>query len=85
MTAPRSSPLTLIKYGAPLDHVNNLGWTALIEAIILGNGGPNHVETVRALVSAGANQNITDREGTSSLEHALVLGYKEIVEILDQS
>ncbi|MGB5706726.1 MAG: ankyrin repeat domain-containing protein [Arenicellales bacterium] len=76
---------TLIKYGAPLDHVNNLGWTALIEAIILGNGGPNHVETVRALVSAGANQNITDREGTSSLEHALVLGYKEIVEILDQS
>ncbi len=55
--------LTLIKYGAPLDHVNNLGWTALIEAIILGNGGPNQVETVRALVSAGANQNIADREG----------------------
>ncbi len=75
---------TLIKYGAPLDHVNNLGWTALLEAIILGKGGPNHVETVRALVLAGANKNITDRRGFSPLQHALVLGYTEIVEILDQ-
>ena len=25
----------LIEAGAPLDHVNNLGWTALIEAVVL--------------------------------------------------
>ena len=30
----------LVEAGAPLDHVNNLGWTALIEAVILGDGGP---------------------------------------------
>lgn len=35
----------LIRAGAPLDHVNNLGWTAVIESIVLGDGGPRHVET----------------------------------------
>ena len=29
----------LIAAGAPLDHINNLGWTALIEAVVLGDGG----------------------------------------------
>jgi len=37
----------LIRAGARLDHINNLGWTALIEAVILGGGGPRHVETMR--------------------------------------
>ena len=46
----------LIAAGAPLDHVNNLGWTALIEAVILGDGGPDHQATVRALISAGADR-----------------------------
>ena len=52
----------LIVAGAPLDHVNNLGWTALIEAVILGDGGKRHVETVRALLAAGANRNLADRQ-----------------------
>ena len=29
----------LIAAKAPLNHVNNLGWTALLEAVVLGNGG----------------------------------------------
>jgi hypothetical protein len=29
------------------DHVNNLGWTALLEAVILGDGGKAHTEIVR--------------------------------------
>ena len=29
----------LIAAKAPLNHVNNLGWTALMESIVLGNGG----------------------------------------------
>ena len=45
----------LIRAGAPLDHVNNLGWTALIESIVLGDGGPRHAATLEALVAAGAN------------------------------
>ena len=57
----------LIAAGAPLDHVNNLGWTALLEAVILGNGGPRHVAVVRALVSAGADRTIADRSGVTPL------------------
>ncbi|WP_262265918.1 ankyrin repeat domain-containing protein [Microvirga yunnanensis] len=75
----------LIRAGAPLDHVNNLGWTALIEAVILGDGGPRHVETVRALVEAGANPGIPDRDGMTPLEHARARGYDSIVSILREA
>jgi hypothetical protein len=37
----------LIAAGAPLDHVNNLHWTALIESIVLGDGGPRHQATLQ--------------------------------------
>ncbi|HEY0439140.1 MAG TPA: ankyrin repeat domain-containing protein [Xanthobacteraceae bacterium] len=72
----------LIRAGAPLDHVNNLGWTALIEAVILGDGGPRHTETVRALVAAGARRDLGDRSGVTPLQHAKSRGYDKIVEIL---
>lgn len=72
----------LIAGGAPLDHVNNLKWTALIEAIVLGDGGKNHVETVRALVSAGADLNLPDGNGRRPLALALRRGYGEISDIL---
>jgi ankyrin repeat protein len=72
----------LIDGGAPLDHVNNLGWTALIEAVILGDGGSDHVATVRALVEAGADTGIADRGGTTPLQHARDRGYVEIAEII---
>ena len=75
----------LIRAGAPLDHVNNLGWTALIEAVILGEGGPRHVETVRALVEAGANVNIADRQGVTPLQHARARGYAEMIAILERA
>jgi ankyrin repeat protein len=72
----------LIAGGAPLDHVNNLGWTALIEAVILGDGGPDHIETVRALVEAGADRTLTDRDGVTPLQHAEARGYDMIAAIL---
>jgi ankyrin repeat protein len=75
----------LIRSGAPLDHVNNLGWTALMEAVILGDGGPRHVWTVRALVEAGANPAIPDRRGVTPLGHARAKGYAALVEILEQA
>ncbi len=75
----------LIAAGAPLDHVNNLGWTALIEAIVLGNGGPRHVETLRALVGAGANVNLADRNRTTPLQLARMRGYQEMVDILERA
>ncbi len=73
----------LIDAGAPLDHVNNLGWTALLEAVILGDGGPRHAEIVRLLLAAGARANIADRGGVSALEHARRLGQGEVARILE--
>ena len=72
----------LITAGAPLDHVNNLGWTALIEAVILGDGGPDHQAVVRALLAAGADRTIADRNGVTALAHARARGYTEIAEII---
>ena len=74
----------LIKAGAPLDHVNNLGWTALIEAVILGDGGPRHVETARALVAAGARRDLADRDGATPLDHARRRGYAAMVAVLER-
>ena len=76
---------TLIAAKAPLDHVNNLGWTALIEAVILGDGGRNHVECVRALVNAGAKLELADRQGVTPLGHARRRGYTEIISILERA
>jgi ankyrin repeat protein len=75
---------SLIRAGAPLDHINNLGWTALIEAVILGDGGPDHIETVWALVEAGADKSIPDRDGITPLQHAVRANYTEIADILRQ-
>jgi ankyrin repeat protein len=73
----------LIAAKAPLNHVNNLGWTALMEAIVLGSGGTNHTATVRALVEAGADVNIADRRGMTPLQHARRRGYVEMARILE--
>lgn len=67
------------------DHVNDLGWTALLEAIILGDGGPRHTQVVRLLVDAGADVNIADGEGVTPLEHARRRDHEEIVEILENA
>jgi len=73
----------LIEHGAPLDHINNLDWTALIEAIVLGDGGPRHIATVKALVEAGADVDIADGRGVRPLALARGRGYTEIIEILE--
>jgi ankyrin repeat protein len=75
----------LIAAGAPLDHVNNLHWTALIEAIVLGQGGPRHVATLQALVEAGANTQLADREGRTPLALARARGYEPMVGILSKA
>jgi hypothetical protein len=67
-----------------VDHVNRLGWTALLEAVILGDGGPDHQRIVERLVDAGADRAIADEDGVTALEHARDRGYTEIVELLER-
>lgn len=75
----------LIAASAPLDHVNNLHWTAAIESVVLGDGGPRHQDTLRALIAAGANLQLGDRQGNSPLQLAKSRGYPEMVRMLEQA
>jgi len=75
----------LIAAKAPLNHVNNLGWTALMEAVVLGNGGADHTATVRALVETGCDVNIADKLGITPLQHARRRGYVEMARILENA
>jgi ankyrin repeat protein len=73
----------LIKAGAPLDHVNNLHWTAVIESIVLGDGGPRHRQTLAALIAAGANLSLADRAGNTPLALARSYGHAEMARMLE--
>jgi ankyrin repeat protein len=73
----------LIDAGLDIDHVNNLGWTALIEAVILGDGGPVYQEIVGTLVDAGADRNIADRDGVTPLQHARRMGFDKIADRIE--
>jgi len=74
----------LITAGAPLDHVNNLGWTALIEAVVLGDGGPRHTAIVRDLLAAGADPDIPDRGGKTARALAEDRGFDAMIEAFDR-
>ncbi|MCW5654176.1 ankyrin repeat domain-containing protein [Hydrogenophaga sp.] len=75
----------LIAAGAPLDHVNNLHWTAVIESIVLGDGGARHQATLRALIDAGASLALTDRNGQTPLALARSRGYTAMVTMLEKA
>ena len=76
---------TLIKAGSPLDHVNKAGWSALIEAIVLGEGTPRHLACVQALLAAGANPNLADRNGNSPLTLARKKGFAAIAAAIEKA
>ena len=73
----------LIDAGVPLDHVNDPGWTALQEAVLLNDGGPNQQEVARLLLEAGADPQITDPQGRTALENARRLGFEELAEVIE--
>ena len=75
---------TLLRAGVAVDHVNRLHWTALLEAILLGDGGPRHVQIVQLLLDAGANPELADGDGVTPLAHAKQRGYTNIETLLRQ-
>ncbi len=72
----------LLRAGIDRDHINRLGWTALHEAIILGDGGGAHVATVRELIRGGVDVNVPDGSGIRPLTHAQQRNYTGIAELL---
>ncbi|MCB1475577.1 MAG: ankyrin repeat domain-containing protein [Rhodobiaceae bacterium] len=75
----------LIAAGAPLDHVNNLHWTAVMESVVLGDGGPDHQAVLDALLSAGADRQLADRDGKTPLDHARLRGFTAMTERLERA
>lgn len=74
----------LIQANIKINHINNLGWTALHEAIILGNGSRRYVDTVLVLVAGGADLRLpSQRDQISPLDHATAKGHKEIAKVLE--
>lgn len=68
-----------------INHVNNLSWTALLEAIILGDGGKDHQAIVKLLIEHGADVNLADGQGVTPLQHANNRGYREMATMLTQA
>jgi len=75
----------VVRTGVDLDHVNDLGWTALLEAVVLGDGSRRYEQIVTLLVEAGVDTRIADRNGVTALEHARAAGYDRIVRVLERS
>lgn len=72
----------VLKTGIKVDHVNDLGWTGLLEAVILGDGGVPHQEIVGLLIAAGADVDLADRDGVTPLGHAVAKGQTEVAALL---
>jgi ankyrin repeat protein len=72
----------VVQTGINVNHVNNLGWTALLEAVILGKGTEPWQDIVTILIAAGADVNLADADGVTPLQHAKAHGYDEIAKVL---
>ena len=72
----------VVKLPINVNHVNNLGWTALLECVLLGDGSEKYRQIAQILKDAGADVRIRDRDRVDAIEHARRKGYHEIVNIL---
>lgn len=66
-----------------VNHINNLGWTCLLEIVVLGDGGARHQAVARLVLAAGADPNIADKDGVSPLAHARRKGQREIARMIE--
>jgi ankyrin repeat protein len=72
----------VVQTGIDVNHLNDLHWSALLEAVILGDGSETYAEIIRILLTAGADPVLADREGVTALEHAERLGHTRLAEVL---
>jgi ankyrin repeat protein len=71
-----------VQTGIDVNHVNDPGWTALLEAVVYGDGSAPYQEIVRILLAAGADPGIRDANGRTALDHAEAGGQQQVAQIL---
>jgi uncharacterized protein len=66
-----------------VNHINNLGWTCLLEIVILGDGGQRHQQAAKLVLAASANPNLADKDGITPLAHARKNGQAEVAKLIE--
>jgi ankyrin repeat protein len=72
----------VVSTGVDVNHVNDLGWTAMLEAVVYGDGSQPYQEIIGILLDAGADPTIADKDGITSLQHARTRGFDMIADRL---
>lgn len=67
-----------------IDHQNNFGYTALIEAVALTNGSEIYQQIVQELVAFNANKELRDNAGKTALDYAKEKDYTAMIELLEE-
>jgi len=67
-----------------IDHQNDYGYTALIEAVALRDGSEVYQKIVRELLNHGADVSIRDNSGKTAEDYAKEKGYGNILKMLQE-
>lgn len=62
-----------------INHQNNFGYTALIEAVALTDGSQIYLEIVQELLKYQADKTLRDHAGKTAEDYAKELGYNHIL------
>lgn len=65
-----------------VNHTNFVGWTPLLEAIVLNDGGERQQQIIALLLAHGANPHMTDKYGKTPLALAKERGFDAIARLL---
>ncbi len=68
-----------------INHQNNYGYTALIEAVALRDGSQVYQEIVAELLNHGADTTLLDNYGKSALDYANELGYGNMARMIQEA
>lgn len=74
-----------LDYGVPVNHQNRLGWSALLEAVILGDGGFLYQDIIRELVAHDGDIHAVDFENKSVLQYAVEQKQIDVQKILEEN
>lgn len=67
-----------------IDHQNNFGYTALIEAVALTDGSEVYQQIVQELLAYNANKELRDKSGRTALDYAKEKGYTKMIKLLEE-